>query len=228
VGRGLHERVLGWLLGWTAVTLVLVWLPLVRAVLDGASYQWGLAPGLSGAGVDRGYPLLVLVWAVGVGALWTGWRGPTLAARVLLPLWQLPVAVVGLWLAVGSSDGLIVRGDTLGLSLDVSWAAPVVLVPPFLAAAWWALHDDPGRHRRSGRGWSRWNRRCAVAALALVPVQALLLRAGEPHGTTDQAGVLLTIAQWWLVVATIKPPAHGGASDPAACGQPGQRDETVA
>jgi hypothetical protein len=33
-------------------------------------------------------------------------------------------------------------------------------------------------------------------ALGLLPIQFVLLRFGEPHGTTDQIGVILTIAQW--------------------------------
>jgi hypothetical protein len=36
-------------------------------------------------------------------------------------------------------------------------------------------------------------------------VQFLLLQFGEPHGTTDQIGVVITILQWLLVGAALRP-----------------------
>jgi hypothetical protein len=39
---------------------------------------------------------------------------------------------------------------------------------------------------------------------ALLPMQLVLLRVGEPHVTTDQIGVLVTIAQWFLVSVAVR------------------------
>jgi hypothetical protein len=35
-------------------------------------------------------------------------------------------------------------------------------------------------------------------------MQLVLLRVGEPHGTTDQIGVLITIAQWFLLSIALR------------------------
>ena len=35
------DRLLRAILIWTAVTLVIVWLPFVRGLMDGNAYQWG-------------------------------------------------------------------------------------------------------------------------------------------------------------------------------------------
>ena len=35
------DRILKFILIWTAITILPVWLPLVRGVMDGDSYKWG-------------------------------------------------------------------------------------------------------------------------------------------------------------------------------------------
>ncbi len=37
------DRLLKLLLGWTTLTFLLSWLPMIRALFDGATYQWGFA-----------------------------------------------------------------------------------------------------------------------------------------------------------------------------------------
>jgi len=44
-----------------------------------------------------------------------------------------------------------------------------------------------------------------LALAALLPLQLVLLRVGEPHGTPDQIGVLITIAQWFLLSIALGP-----------------------
>ena len=43
-------------------------------------------------------------------------------------------------------------------------------------------------------------------------MQLVLLRVGEPHGTTDQIGVLVTIAQWFLLSIALWPGRRSGFS----------------
>lgn len=53
------DRLLRWLLAWTAFTKVVFWLATLRGAFDGTSYQWGLF-GFGGRGVDGAYWLPVL------------------------------------------------------------------------------------------------------------------------------------------------------------------------
>ena len=59
--------------------------------------------------------------------------------------------------------------------------------------------------------WSQRNKKLLAAFFLLLPIQFVLLRFGEPHGTTDAIGVLLTIAQCPLLAAALYPwPARLG------------------
>ncbi len=62
---------------------------------------------------------------------------------------------------------------------------------------------EPGP-RRVAR-WSRANTIWLGGLLALLPVQFVLLRFGSPSGTTDVVGVLITIMQWMLLTAALRP-----------------------
>jgi len=44
-----------------------------------------------------------------------------------------------------------------------------------------------------------------LALAALLPMQLVLLRVGEQHGTTDQIGALVTIAQWFRLSSALAP-----------------------
>lgn len=51
---GRSDRLLQGLLLWTALTTLVSWLPFVRGLFDGMSYQWG-AFGFSGRGTSGDY-----------------------------------------------------------------------------------------------------------------------------------------------------------------------------
>src|ERR1044072_6355926 len=51
---GRFDRLLQGLLLWTALTTLVFWLPLVRGLFDGVTYQWG-GFGFSGRGTDGDY-----------------------------------------------------------------------------------------------------------------------------------------------------------------------------
>lgn len=57
-----------------------------------------------------------------------------------------------------------------------------------------------------------------LALAALLPMQLVLLRVGEPHGTTDQIGVLITIAQWFLLSVALAPSRRSGFSPSSVSG----------
>jgi hypothetical protein len=60
--------------------------------------------------------------------------------------------------------------------------------------------------------WTHRNTRWVLALAALLPMQFVLLRIGEPHGSTDQIGVLITIVQWFLLSIALR--ASGRFSRP--------------
>jgi hypothetical protein len=61
------------------------------------------------------------------------------------------------------------------------------------------------RQTREASAWNRANTILLAIAIGLLPVQFALLRFGEPHGTTDQIGVLLTIARWVILNMAFAP-----------------------
>ena len=85
------DRILKVILIWTVVTMLLVWLPLVRGVMDGESYQWGASfwgKQFSGSGVRGDYWLLIVRALVGITILYLGWRGANQPFHWLLLLWH--------------------------------------------------------------------------------------------------------------------------------------------
>jgi hypothetical protein len=60
------------LLWWTALTFLATWLPLVRSVMDGQSYEWGTTVfswHFGGHGLSADYWLLIVKAVVGIGLL---------------------------------------------------------------------------------------------------------------------------------------------------------------
>jgi hypothetical protein len=54
--------------------------------------------------------------------------------------------------------------------------------------------------------------RWTLALASLLPMQLVLLRIGEPHGTADEIGVLITMAQWFLLSIALWPGAERRSS----------------
>ena len=69
----------------------------------------------------------------------------------------------------------------------------------------WVFRDLRSDRRREAPPWTRTNKILTIGLLALLPVQFVLLRFGEPQSTIDQIGVVLTILQWLLVGAALRP-----------------------
>jgi hypothetical protein len=53
--------------------------------------------------------------------------------------------------------------------------------------------------------WSRRNTILALIILGPLPIQAILLATGEPHGLTDKIGVLISIAQCFVIPFIVRP-----------------------
>jgi hypothetical protein len=90
------DRFLKAILIWIMLTLIIVWLPLVRGLMDGDSYQWGNSfwgMQIGGSGVGGDYWLLAVQARLGIAVLYFGWRGAQQPFHWLVLLWLIPLAV---------------------------------------------------------------------------------------------------------------------------------------
>jgi hypothetical protein len=58
--------------------MIIVWLPLVRTIMDGVTYQWGnryLGMQFGGKGMGGDFWILPLLTAFSLTLLYLGWRG---------------------------------------------------------------------------------------------------------------------------------------------------------
>ena len=196
------DRILRAILVWTAITMILVWLPLVRGVMDGESYQWGRSfwgMQFGGSGLRGDYWLLVIQALFGITLLYLGWRGAQQPFHWLLLLWHVPLGVQAFYDSITSPEDYRFRGDTLGVDVSLAWVGPMFFGGFALLSVFWVVRDLRKRREKVVVEWTRANRIFLLIVLALLPIQFMLLRFGPPHGPGDQAGVILTMVQWLLI-----------------------------
>jgi hypothetical protein len=190
------------------ITLLLVWLPLVRGLMDGESYQWGgLVWGfeVGGYGLHGQYWVLLLQAAFGITLLYLGWRGARPPFHWLLLVWHIPLAAQVIYNAFAFPDDYRFRGDTLGVDVSLAWVGPLFFGGFALLSLLWVVRDLRRRREKVVPEWNRANYVLLLIVLSLLPVQFLLLRFGEPHGPRDQLGVILTMLQWLLINLALFP-----------------------
>lgn len=196
------DRLLRAILIWTAVTLIIVWLPFVRGLMDGDSYQWGnyfFGIQFGGRGLHGDYWLLVIEAAFGILLLYLGWRGARPPFHWLLLLWQILMAAQACYNSFTSPEDYRFKGDTLGVDVSLAWVGPVLFGGFALLSVLWVMRDLRTQREKVVPKWSRANSVFLLIVLALLPIQFVLLRFGEQHGTGDQLGVIFTMAQWVLI-----------------------------
>lgn len=203
------SRLSTWLTLIVSLTFMLVWLPLLRSLFDGSSYQWGMnyfGFQLQGAGITPSYMFLVVQLVFYVALFVSMYRVQNRKVYyVLLLLWF--VHVFGNLLAdIAINGDTRFEGDTLGVSISLFW-----IVLPLSALAllliFLAIRAD-GRATPQSIPWNAKNRTLLWLILGPLPIQAILLASGEPHGVTDQIGVVLTIVQCFLLPLVVRP--YGG------------------
>ncbi len=200
------DRILKLLVFWITYLLVFSWLPLVRAVFDGPTYQWGtthFGRMFHGAGVTPDALLLVCKTGLLVTLVWLALRHRGQLFRVLLLAWSAIYAADAIYLTVTAPESLEFHGDTLGIHLNLGPAVITAFVGFAALALFWVVRRS--RPEPIIVPWQPANSKILWACLLLLPLQFVLLRFGEPHGTTDAIGVLLTIAQCPLFTAALFP-----------------------
>ena len=192
------------LLAWTALTTLTFWLPFVRTLMDGDTYEWGFA-GFSGRGLDGDFWFPALGAALALAIRWFGWRGARMPFHILLLLWLVPLGAGAVYLSLTRPEDFRFKGDTLGIDVSLVPVGLLLFGGMAVLALFWVIRDLRSGRRREPPPWTRTNKLFLGCLVGLLPIQFLLLRFGEPHGTTDQIGVVLTILQWMLFGVAVRP-----------------------
>jgi hypothetical protein len=185
------------LLLWVGFTGILTWLPLIRSLMDGDSYAWGVpywGIEFSGDGLTGDVWAPPLAAAHVLATLFLGYRGARQPFHWLLLAWVVPLGAYMSYFTV--AEDMRLQGDTMGMDFSLAWVGPVLFGGMAVLAAVWVVRDLRARRAVEWVEWPRSGRVLAMVALAALPVQLFLLRYGPPHDTTDQIGVILTIVQW--------------------------------
>ena len=198
------------ILWWTSIlTGPPLWVPLVRGVAEGQVYQWSFVDGIGGRGTGGSYWFLI----ASIGFMFTLFYLARRGARP--PFHWLLAALHGaftagvLYTAVARPDQLFFEGATLGVRFSFATIGPVIFLAALACTLYWVIRDL-GRPRRRAAPLilSRAARVRLVIAIAVVPLQAFLLRSEGPFGGRAMIGVLLTIGQWFIVTqGVLKLPA---------------------
>jgi hypothetical protein len=207
------DRLLKAILIWTILTLIIVWLPLVRGLMDGDSYQWGNSAWgfqFSGRGLGGDYWFLLLQAAFGLILLYLGWRGARQPFHWLLLLWHIQLALQAIYNSWTTPEDYRFKGDTLGVDVSLAWVGPLLFGGFALLSIWWVVRDIKSGQRRTTLQWTLANRVLLLIAVSLLPIQFVLLRFGPQHGPGDQAGVILTMLQWVLINLGLFPWSRSG------------------
>lgn len=192
------------LLAGLTLAFILAWLPAVRGLLDGPTYEWGVTlfgQQFSGAGLGGDYWFVAAEAVLGVVILFLGWRAPGMLFKAL------SAGFTGLWFADGLYTAFILgqdqtfEGATLGVNVSIGMIFTAVYGVLFLLALIWAVFGRPGATPR----WGMANTTLLTLALLLLPAQYLLLSTGEGREISDQFGVLITMGQWLLLSLSFVP-----------------------
>lgn len=202
------DKLLRAILIWTVITLIIVWLPLIRGLMDGNTYEWGSSLWgyqFGGRGIGGDYWLVVVQAIFGIALLYFGWRGANPPFHWLLLIWHISLGTQAAYNSITSPEDYRFRGDTLGVDVSLAWVGPLLYGGFALLSIVWVVRDLKRRRENSVPPWTTANRILLLIAALLLPIQFLLLRFGVPHGTTDQIGVILTMLQWTLINVGLYP-----------------------
>jgi hypothetical protein len=189
------------LLVWTSLVGIMMWLPMVRGLVEGPAYQWAIADGIGGRGVGGAYWVLVVADAYLLAVLYLGWRGARQPFHWLLLLFHGGAAAIVLRAAVTNPESLFFEGATWGIRFSFARVGPATVAGIFMSALFWVVRDLRAHRPRSAPPWvwSRAIRVRAVLVAACVPVQVVLLRSSGPFGRAAMIGVVLTLWQWFVI-----------------------------
>jgi len=207
-GKSWNQRLFTVLWLWVSFRTLLPWLVFFRLTFEGDSYSWGtnyFGHMFYSSGLAR--PDFLLVYAL------------LAAGLVILYLlhdfrFKLGGALLLLFLGIFAADALyqllagepqVFRGDTLDVTVDLTVVFFILQFGMFaVALAWWA-GIRRGVENAQPRALTPKRKIIVKACVIFVPIQLILLIFGEPHGLTDEIGVIGTMLQWALLAYAFYP-----------------------
>ena len=192
------------LLFLTCLTGATTWLPFLRCPLDGSTYQWStsfLGYMLKSAGISIHY-FYILFWT----AIWLlliysfFWIKNVRIFKFLLIAWYGSM-LLNMSYDLMQGESFMFHGDTLGVHVDLS---PFIIAFMIVVIIMVAIVLAGRKSDMILPSWSIRNTRWLMALSIWIPLQALLFATGEPHGTTDEIGVVIALLQVILVYFGMK------------------------
>jgi len=187
-------------------TFMVTWLPVVRSIFDGSSYQWGLnfyGLGFSGEGITASllFPIAQLLFysALFISMFWVRKRQWFYG---LLIAWYFMV-FGNLLSDIAINGGTMFHGDTLNVHISLTWIVlPLSLLA--LVLIYFVIREDR-KAEEPQIPWATKNRNLMFWILGPLVIQAILFSYGEPHGITDQIAVVWSILQSFLIPLILRP-----------------------
>lgn len=188
------------------LTFMITWLPMVRSLFDGVSYQWGtnyFGRMISGKGITPAYLFLVtqlLFYALLFISFY--WIKNRMFNHILLAIWWIHI-FGNLLFELVSEGNTMFHGDTMNVHVSLS-AIVIPLSVLALILLVLAIRRDQNSDIKA-IPWSKRNKMLAWITFGPLPIQAILLATGEPHGITDQIGVIISILQCFMIPFVVRP-----------------------
>ena len=188
----------------TSFTFATSWLPFIRGIADGESYQWGtnffgtVFYG-NGIGGDFYYVVInVLLFLVLMYSFY--WIKNRIVFYIFLAVWYGSM-IANSFYEVFVGEGYMFHGDTMNVHLDLSFIIIpfMILIGAFVINV--ILEDRKLSFLAKG---TKKNKFWAILLLAPIPVQIVLFYMGEPHGITDKIGVIIALLQVALAWTAFK------------------------
>ncbi len=187
-----------------SITFMIVWLPFVRSIFDGKSYEWGtqyFGTTITGAGITPSFIFIIaqvaLYSAIIIGLYRMKNRG---LYGVLLGVWWVNVFGNLIFDIIKNGDTMF-HGDTLNVHVSLT-----TIILPLAAVALFLIIQVQRTEKESVTiSWTKKNSTLLNIFLAMLPILFLLLFSGEPHGITDQIGVIIAIAQCFYIPVIFRP-----------------------
>lgn len=186
---------LTFLLFVTSLSSATSWLPLIRGISDGESYLWGttlFGNLFQGKGVAGDFYFVVInLLLVTVLMYAFYWIKDRRIFYGLLGLWYGSMIANAIFDVI-LGERFMFHGDTLNVHVDLTY----ILMPLLLLLGAFVVNVilADQKHPFLARG-HRNNRLWAMLFLLPIPVQVALFYMGEPHGITDQIGVVIALLQ---------------------------------
>jgi hypothetical protein len=197
-------RKLNLLLILTSLTFATSWLPFIRGISDGVSYQWGTSlfgEFFYGNGIGGDFYYVVVNVLIFLALMYTFyWIKNRTIFYLLLLVWYGSM-IANSFYEVFLGEGYMFHGDTMNIHLDLSYA----ILPLMIMLGVFVLHVvfEDRKHSFTAKRHKK-NKVWAICLLLPIPFQAVLFYMGEPHGITDKIGVIIALLQVVLVWTAFK------------------------